>query len=110
MTPLHHASVAGDASVVRQLAEAGSRPDASDGQGRAPLHWAAGHAFVDVAEALLEAGAPSEPKEKEGWTPLHRCCQEKPPKIKSKKNKAEDEEKDKNETEPGNYFVGVKLT
>jgi ankyrin repeat protein len=35
MTPLHHASVGGDAGVVRQLIDAGARPnDAGKGENR----------------------------------------------------------------------------
>ena len=33
MTPLHHASVAGDADILRQLMDAGARPNAADDQG-----------------------------------------------------------------------------
>ena len=32
MTPLHHASVAGDAAIVRQLLDAGAAPNAADQQ------------------------------------------------------------------------------
>ena len=33
MTPLHHASVGGDAAIVQQLIDAGARPNAADEQG-----------------------------------------------------------------------------
>ena len=33
MTPLHHASVGGDAAIVQQLMDVGARPNAADEQG-----------------------------------------------------------------------------
>ncbi len=54
MSALHHASVAGDAKVARELIRAGGRADSADDAGRTPLHWAAGHGFVDVVQVLLE--------------------------------------------------------
>ena len=54
MSPLHHAAVAGDADIARQLVQSGGRADSADDAGRTALHWAAGHGFVDVVRVLLE--------------------------------------------------------
>ena len=55
MSPLHHASVAANADIVRALIEVGgARAGGADDAGRAPLHFACAGAAVDVVRVLLE--------------------------------------------------------
>jgi len=91
MTALHHASVAGVASIAAEIIRAGGRAGHQDHSGRAPLHWAAGFGFNDVARVLVEdGGARANVVDAEGWTPLHRCCQERPPEKKKEGDSGED--------------------
>ncbi|KFY11673.1 hypothetical protein V491_07106 [Pseudogymnoascus sp. VKM F-3775] len=52
-TPLHAASVEGDAAVVRFLLENGARADAEDGRGETPLTIAISLGYVAVVDLLL---------------------------------------------------------
>jgi hypothetical protein len=54
---LFAAASRGDAARIAQLAAAGERVDARDGQGRTPLHVAAFGGHVEAMRALVKAGA-----------------------------------------------------
>jgi len=54
---LHAAAASGDVAAIRNLAKAGEKLDARDGNGRTPLHLAAFRGHADAIRALIAAGA-----------------------------------------------------
>jgi len=54
---LHAAAASGDVAAIRNLAKAGEKLDARDGNGRTPLHLAAFRGDADAIRALIAAGA-----------------------------------------------------
>jgi len=73
-TPLHWASQAGRADVVRTLLAAGAKVDATVEHGRTPLHDAAWCGEPDGVAALLAAGADPHVRDLGGKTPLHHAA------------------------------------
>ena len=70
-TPLHIASKAGSAAVVRALLKAGSDPNVATTSGATALHLAAASGSVDAVNALLDKKADVNARESEwGQTPL----------------------------------------
>ena len=74
---LFHASEAGDATLVRQLIEAGADTDKHQRiqhGGEIALHAAASNGNIEVLRILLEAGADVKKKDHYGWTALHTAA------------------------------------
>ncbi len=65
-TPLHHAALSSEPSVLAMLLDAGAEVDTVDGEGYSPLAWACAHGNIGAARLLLShraavAGAGSVP-------------------------------------------------
>ena len=74
-TPLHMATINGNADAIAALLEAGADPNARSEDGETPLHRAAVHGQVDVIAALVEAGADPNARDRlSNSTPLHRAA------------------------------------
>ena len=69
-TPLHKASYAGQADVVRYLVELGADLDPVSSSGSTSLHGAAYYGHQAVVEILIEAGADVNVSNNGGYTPL----------------------------------------
>ena len=67
MTPLHFASLKGQAGVAQLLLEHGAVVNAQDQTGRTPLHSASQNGFLGV---LLRHGGDVHLRESGGWTPF----------------------------------------
>jgi len=68
-TPLHTASYAGRAAVVRVLLRAGAATGAPAANGASALHLAAHRGAAEAVEALLEGGAAADALDRRGATP-----------------------------------------
>ncbi|HSO75515.1 MAG TPA: ankyrin repeat domain-containing protein [Blastocatellia bacterium] len=64
------AALKGNTGRVIELLDAGSDPDARDGQGRTPLLEAAFGGHSTTVSALIRAGANPNARDADGWTPL----------------------------------------
>eukprot|EP00698_Gefionella_okellyi_P006227 TRINITY_DN15622_c0_g1_i1.p1 TRINITY_DN15622_c0_g1~~TRINITY_DN15622_c0_g1_i1.p1 ORF type:complete len:883 (+),score=204.90 TRINITY_DN15622_c0_g1_i1:117-2765(+) len=74
VTPLHMASVLGDADIVATLLEHGCSADDVTDEGETSLHWSARAGHADVSALLLLKGAAVAPTNIYGETPLHVAC------------------------------------
>lgn len=70
MTPLHWASVAGDAGWVKALISSGANIDMSCEMNRTALHFAVEHGQLGAIKALIEAGACLQIADSMGHSPL----------------------------------------
>lgn len=70
-TPLHVASIRGDAPLVAALISRGADVVSKDYAGWTPLHEACSHGHVDVVVELLEGGAPINAPGFDKERPLH---------------------------------------
>lgn len=71
-TPLHHATIGGDASTASLLIKAGVPADAADKNDATALHWLAEEAdYIEVLEVLLAANVDANARDKRMDTPLH---------------------------------------
>jgi ankyrin repeat protein len=73
-TPLHAATLVGDAESVRLLLAAGADPNAKDAHGETPLHFAvsaaANRGDVEAVKVLLEHGADPKATDSFGISPM----------------------------------------
>ena len=77
LTPLHHASMRGNITIVEHLVkEPGININARDKMGSTPLHIAATYKCKDTVRILLENNADHKLKDKQRQSPLHRASQE----------------------------------
>ncbi len=70
-TPLHRATINGNADAIAALLEAGADPEVRNEGGRTLLHGAAYWGHADAIAALLEGGADPNARDEGGDTPLH---------------------------------------
>ena len=69
-TSLHQAAVAGHASVVRALVDAGANVQQATADGWTALHWAAYEGHEAAVETLLDLGADACKGDSDGCTPV----------------------------------------
>lgn len=70
VTPLIFASIAGDASVIKMLIQAGANVNLGDKFNNTPLHWAADHGKTDKVEIFIREKANIEALNTYNETPL----------------------------------------
>ena len=82
-TPLSQAAARNDAAALRQLLDAGHKPDERDGDSWSALIWAARSGSVDALKVLLDAGAdvnlPGSSGDNWDATPLQHAILERQP-------------------------------
>jgi len=70
-TPLIHATIFGDVTVVQVLLESGTNVESANAFRLTALHYAAYYGYLDVCRLLLYWGAKLDPVDKWRETPLH---------------------------------------
>lgn len=70
-TPLHHAVMTNNHSIVQILLAKGAKPSAGNDFLRSPLHYAALNGNLSIIQSLLQAGANIYALDARGFTPLH---------------------------------------
>uniref|UniRef100_A0A8C6T572 CASK interacting protein 1 n=1 Tax=Neogobius melanostomus TaxID=47308 RepID=A0A8C6T572_9GOBI len=74
-SPLHHASLNGNAEVIALLLESQAAVDIRDQKGMRPLHYAAWQGRAEPMKMLLKAGSSVNGQSDEGQIPLHLAAQ-----------------------------------
>ena len=81
LTPLHKAARLRNASIMRQLIEAGADVNAPDFESKTPLHHVLTSPlpkpYEDAVRLLFERGADPNVIDRTGWTPLHHAVENK---------------------------------
>ena len=70
-TPLIHATIFGDVTVVQVLLEGGTNVESANAFRRTALHYAAYYGHLEVCRLLLYRGAKVDPVDKWKEAPLH---------------------------------------
>lgn len=107
-SPLH--KIAGtpngeNMEIMKNLLQAGARPNVQDGNGRTPLHYAISSKYRNIIEELIKGDVQMDIQDNQGDTPLHllvannyvdivRSVIAKNPNLKNIKNKADKLPKD----------------
>ena len=73
-TPLHHATIFGNFTQVKFLANHGAELEVKDDHQRTPLHYAAVYKRVQIAGHLLSEGVQINTRDKLQQTPLLLAC------------------------------------
>lgn len=74
-SPLHFATVRGQAKCAHVLIEFGAELNLQTGTEKVPLHFAADRGFMVLTMLLVENGADITARDDEGWSPLHYAAE-----------------------------------